>query len=106
MSHLPLEFRAKLRLFAFWLGNGTLDQELLPGGRDYLDPADPGLGSMLEMTFAIFTNVIDIDEHGKVTNASQAKQRAAQYIRSYCDPSYDVQPHSKSGRWSSICELA
>lgn len=48
--------------------------------------------SMLEQAFAIFANVIELNEDGVPINAKFAEYRAAQYIRSYCDPSYVVTP--------------
>jgi hypothetical protein len=44
------------------------------------------------MAFAIFTNVLDIDENGLVTNADAAHRRAAQWIRARYDPSYRIDP--------------
>lgn len=91
MTHLPLGVRSPTRLFAFYVGNRTLALDLLEGF-DYLDPSDPGLASMLEMTFAIFLNVLEVDDEGMAVNAGQAMHRAAQYLRSYCDPTYAVDP--------------
>jgi hypothetical protein len=82
--------RASLRFFAFFLANGTVDMDLL-GEIDYR-PALMESGSALEMAFTIFTNVLEIDEEGEVTNAGLATKRAAQWIRSHCDPSYRVEP--------------
>jgi hypothetical protein len=78
-------------MFAFLLGNRTLALDLLENV-DYLDPADPGLGSTLEMSCAIFLNVLDVNTEGQVTNGSDAMRRAGQYLRSYCDPAYVVEP--------------
>ena len=91
MAQLSTDVRAHIRLFAFLLGNRTLALDVLDGW-DYLDPSDPGHGSMLELTFAIFTNVLDIQADGTVTSAAHATHRAAQYLRSYCDPSCTVEP--------------
>ncbi|MGA3489545.1 hypothetical protein ACK8GG_16220 [Micromonosporaceae bacterium DT55] len=49
-------------------------------------------GSTLEQVMTIFSSVLDIDEHGQVTNADDAEWRAAQYIRRYCDQEYIVEP--------------
>lgn len=91
MAHLPASVRSECRFFAFYVGNRTLSAEII-GDFDYLDPSDPGLGSALEQAFAIFVNVLDVDLDGHVTNAAAAHRRAAQYLRSYCDPSYVVVP--------------
>jgi hypothetical protein len=42
--------------------------------------------------YTIFANVIELDEAGALTNAKYAEFRAAQRIRSWCDPSYKVVP--------------
>jgi hypothetical protein len=39
--------------------------------------------SALEQTYAIFANVLEIDESGQVTNAKYAERRAAQFILQY-----------------------
>ncbi|ANS80403.1 hypothetical protein SGUI_3007 [Serinicoccus hydrothermalis] len=80
----------ELRLFAFWLANGTLGLPVLEGV-PYLElmGREP---SAIEQTMAIFANVLEVDERGQVVNARAAQQRAAQYLRSYCDPSYEVVP--------------
>jgi hypothetical protein len=90
MAHLPENVRSAIRLFAFYVGNGTVNVELLDG-IDYR-PALMEFGSDLERVFAIFSNVLDVDEAGLVTNFDQASWRAAQWIRSYLDPDYTVQP--------------
>lgn len=90
MTRLPEDLRASLRFFAFFLANGTVDVDLLDG-IDYR-PALMRYGSPLEMVFTIFTNVLEVDETGQVTNAGDAAFRTAQWIRRYCDPTYEVDP--------------
>ena len=90
MTRLPEDVRASLRFFAFFLANGTIDVDLLED-IDYR-PALMQYGSALEMVFTIFTNVLEIDEDGQVTNDGLAQERAAQWIRRYRDPSYQVEP--------------
>ncbi|WP_433376130.1 DUF7677 family protein [Dactylosporangium sp. CA-152071] len=87
---LPDNVRSAIHYFAMRLTNGTLSPRLLNGidYRPYL--TDPG--SELEMTFAIFTNVLDIDANGLVTNTDAAHHRAAQWIRARHDPSYRIDP--------------
>lgn len=48
--------------------------------------------SAIEMVFAIFVNVIEIDEEGNVLNFTYAQKRATDYLISYCDPSFEVLP--------------
>ena len=88
VSQLPENVRASYRFFAFYLANGTLCLDLLDG-IDYR-PTLWAFGSALEQVTAIFSNVLDVDDQGRVTNAGDAEWRAAQYIRRLCDPSYTV----------------
>jgi hypothetical protein len=97
MTRLPEDVRASVRFFAFFLANGTVDMELLDD-IDYRS-ALMQFGSPLEMVFTIFTNVLEVDEAGQVTNADLAQQRAAQWIRHYCDPSYEIDPPFQ--RWET-----
>ena len=90
MQQLPVDVRASLRFFAFYLANGTLDVDLLDG-IDYR-PALFEFGSALEQVFAIYGNVLRVDESGRVLNDGEAQHRAAQWIRGYCDPEYVVEP--------------
>jgi hypothetical protein len=39
--------------------------------------------SALEQVYAIFANVLELDENGRVINAKHAERRAAQYILEY-----------------------
>jgi hypothetical protein len=36
--------------------------------------------------------VLELDENGQVLNAQHAKDRATDYLRAYCDPSFVVDP--------------
>ncbi len=90
MGHLPVDVRASLRLFAFYLANGTIDVDLLDGF-DYR-PTVFHSGSSLERVFAIYGNVLRVDADGQVTNGGEAEYRVAQWIRACCDPDYRVEP--------------
>lgn len=46
----------------------------------------------MEQIYAIFANVIELDEDGIVMNAKHAERRAAQWLRRYIDPKYKVVP--------------
>ena len=55
MAHLPVDARAAIRLFAFYLANGTLDLDLLDfNGVDYR-AALMASASAFEQVFAVFT---------------------------------------------------
>jgi hypothetical protein len=90
VAQLPEDVRSALRFFAFYLTNGTLVMDLLEDF-DYR-PVIMAYGSGLEQVFAIFANVLDIDDAGLVTNYADAEYRAAQWIRRVCDRTYQVDP--------------
>jgi hypothetical protein len=77
-----------LRTFAYFMSSGT---HYMLEGIDYLSlyGREP---SAIEAAYAIFANVLEIDEHGEVLNAEHAQKRATDYRRAYCDPSFKVQP--------------
>lgn len=85
LSH---SFSGALRTFAYFMASGS--QDTLKG-IDYLvlygnEP------SAIEQVFAIYANVIELDNTGKVLNAKYAEKRATDYLRAYCDPSFIVEP--------------
>lgn len=81
-------FSGALRTFAYFMASGT--QDTLKGV-DYLSlfGEDPGA---IEQVFAIYANVIELDDNGDVINAKYAEKRATDYLRSYCDPKFNVDP--------------
>lgn len=85
---LSNSFSSALRTFAYFMASGTHYQLK---GIDYLKlyGEEP---SAIEKAFAIFANVIEMDENGEVLNAKYAEKRAVDYIRSYCDPNFKVDP--------------
>ena len=85
---LSPHFSSALRTFAYFMASGT---HYNLEGVDYLSlyGNEP---SAIEMTFAIFANVIELDEDGQVLNAKYAEERATNYLRSYCTPGYEVEP--------------
>jgi hypothetical protein len=48
--------------------------------------------SAIEQVYAIFANVIELDENGSVLNFKYAQKRATDYLRAYCDSSFKVEP--------------
>jgi hypothetical protein len=70
-----------LRLFAFWVANGTVGHPLLDD-IDYWDHLRDS-PSQMEMLFAIFANVLELDDDGVPVNAKHAERRAAVYIHQY-----------------------
>ncbi|NEA39522.1 hypothetical protein [Streptomyces sp. SID11385] len=91
MAHLSADISASFRFFAFFLANGTLELDLLEDF-DYR-PNLFGNPSGLEQVFAIFCNVLEVDNGGRaVLDDGTASYRAAQWIRQCEDPAYVVQP--------------
>ncbi len=88
---LSNSFSGALRTFTYFIASGTHYQLK---GVNYLQlfGEEP---SAIEQTFAIFANVIELDKEGNVLNAKYAEKRAVDYIRSYCDPEFKVQPPYK-----------
>jgi hypothetical protein len=89
MAKLSHSTSHAIRQFSFWLANRTVGLPLLDGidyGCIFAEP------SALEQTYAIFTNVLELDAAGLVLNAKAAEHRAAQFIRSYVDRGYEVIP--------------
>ena len=85
LSH---EVSGALRSFTYFLASGT---HYMLEGVPYLAlyGEEP---SAIEQTYAIFANVLEMDENGKVTNRKYAEKRATDYLRSYCDRSFRVDP--------------
>jgi hypothetical protein len=85
-----LKWKECLNEFSLSLGNGSLAPELL-ADVDYV----PGLfncGSTLEEIYAVFSNVLTVDESGVPTNSERAYFRAAQCVSQWCVPGYKVEP--------------
>jgi hypothetical protein len=82
------DFSGALRTFAYFMASGT---HYMLEDVDYLAlyGEDPGA---IELAYAIFANVLEMNAEGKVLNFTHAQKRATDYLRSYCDPSFDVQP--------------
>ena len=85
---LSNNFSGALRTFAYFMASGT---HYMLNGVEYLDlyGEEP---SAIEMVFAIFANVIQVDESGQVLNFTYAQKRATDYLRSYCIPEFEVSP--------------
>jgi len=80
VTHLSPQFSGALRTFAFWIANRSVGNPILDGIDYKCIFEEP---SALEQAFAIFANVIELDDSGAVLNAKWAERRAAQYILQY-----------------------
>jgi hypothetical protein len=93
-NHLSEDFVRSLRHFVYYYFSGTLNW--IAEEKDILKDIDyrsilADEGSLMEQAFAIYGNVIELDEHGKVTNNAYAMTRAIKWIRVVCDPDYIVE---------------
>ena len=82
------DFSGALRTFAYFMASGS---HYMLEDVSYLElyGNDP---SAIEMAYAIFANVLEMDEAGEVLNFTYAQKRATDYLRSYCNPSFQVSP--------------
>lgn len=80
-----------VRQFAYWFAHGTLGHPILEG-IPYVGEIMMEESSFVEQAFAIFMNNLELDEDGKVLNYRYCENRAAQYIRSYFDQKYKIEP--------------
>lgn len=87
-NHLSNHFSGCLRTFAYFMSSGS---HYMIDDLDYIKlyGMDP---SAIEMCYAIFCNVIEIDDNGRVINFVYAQKRATDYIRSYMNPKYSIEP--------------
>lgn len=89
MNHkLSPYFSGALRQFAYFMSSGS---HYMLEGIDYVSlyGEEP---SAIEMVYAIFANVIEMDDEGKVVNYEYAQKRATDYLRQYCDRNFSVEP--------------
>lgn len=97
MARLSHSVSAELRLFAFYLSNGSLSslcEDILPEDFNFERVlCEP---SLLEQVFAIFGNTLELDENGRVLNSSYVYRRISQYLRSEFDRDYLVEPPFES----------
>jgi hypothetical protein len=80
MPHLSHSCSGALRTFAYFISSGT---HYMLEGVDYL-PLYGREPSAIEQVYAIFANVLEVDECGQVLNAQHAQKRATDYLRAYC----------------------
>ncbi|NLX81606.1 MAG: hypothetical protein GXZ03_08595 [Proteiniphilum sp.] len=88
MTKLSNAFSGCLRTFAYFMASGT---HYNLKGVDYLSlyGEEP---SAIEMVFAIYINVLELDEEGNVLNNTYAQKRATDYLKQYCLNDYTVEP--------------
>lgn len=101
------DLRGAIARFSLWIANGSVGNPLLDG-IDYSEVLQEP--SAMEMVYTIFTNNLELDENGAPLNARYCENRAAQWLRSYCDASYIVDPpledHECEGHWPPVLKDA
>jgi hypothetical protein len=75
--------------FALWLANGSVGDPLLQGIDYRIIFTEP---SGLQQAFAVYGNVLRMDDSGNVLNSKRAEKRAAQWIRQYVQSGYVPDP--------------
>lgn len=89
------DLRGVIARFSLWIANGSVGHSQVLEGIDYSEVLqDP---SAMEKLYTIFTNNLELDEEGAPLNAGYCEDRAAQWLREYCDPSYVVDPPWDAG---------
>jgi len=89
MARVNISVSGALGQFSFWVANGTVGLPILEG-IDYR-PVLMTEPSAMQLLYAIFVNVLEVDDDGNVLNEKYAEQRAAQWLRSYIDRDYKME---------------
>lgn len=71
-----------IRRFAGWVARGSVGYPMLEG-INYWDELKES-PSLMEVCFAIFVNVLELDNEGQPLNEKYAESRAAAYLHQYC----------------------
>lgn len=80
-SHLSPGASGALRRFAGWVARGSVGHPLLEG-IDYWDDLKDS-PTQMETCFAIFANVLELDDQGEPVNEKYAERRAATWLHQY-----------------------
>lgn len=88
MKKLSNSFSGCLRTFAYFMASGT---HYNLKDIDYLSlyGEEP---SVIEMVFAIYANVLELDDEGNVLNNAYAQKRATDFLKQYCLENFKVEP--------------
>ncbi len=71
-----------IRRFAGWVARGSVGHPMLAGINYWDELRDSP--SQMEICFAIFANVLELDDAGEPVNEKYAESRAAAYLYRYC----------------------
>jgi hypothetical protein len=81
-AHLSHGASGAIRRFAGWLARGSAGHPML-AEIDYWEELRES-PSQMEICFAIFANVLELDEQGEPANEQYAERRAATWLYRYC----------------------
>ncbi|MFE1315717.1 hypothetical protein [Streptomyces sp. NPDC058755] len=81
-SHLSRGASGAIRRFAGWVARGSVGYPMLEG-IDYWEVQRES-PSQMEICFAVFANVLELDERGEPVNEKHAERRAAAWLYGYC----------------------
>jgi hypothetical protein len=81
-EHLSPGVSGAIRRFAGWVARGSVGHPMLEHV-DYWEALQES-PSQIETVFAIFANVLELDEHGEPVNEKHAERRAATWLYQYC----------------------
>src|SRR3954453_2270961 len=71
-----------IRRFAGWVARGSVGHPMLEGIDYWAELKDSP--SQMEICFAIFVNVLELEDAGEPINEKYAEQRAATWLYRYC----------------------
>ncbi|MFG1948736.1 hypothetical protein [Nonomuraea sp. NPDC048826] len=71
-----------IRRFAGWVARGSVGHPMLEGVNYWDELKDSP--SQMETCFAVFANVLELDDHGLPINEKYAERRAATWLYLYC----------------------
>jgi hypothetical protein len=81
-SHLSQGASGAIRRFAGWVARGSVGHPMLEGINYWDELKDSP--SQMETCFAIFANVLELNQHGDPINEKYAERRTATFLYQYC----------------------
>lgn len=82
VNHISHGASGAIRRFAGWVARGSVGHPMLDGINYWDELKDSP--SQMEICFAIFANVLELDEDGVPINEKYAERRAATWLYQYC----------------------
>lgn len=95
-KQLSVDFRAHLRLFAFYLSNGSLELQRLEDLKIHYPDALAKKGDLIGRIFAVYLNNLEVGVNGELFSDShavyRAQQRASELLITFYDLQYQSSP--------------